>query len=347
MVISPRDRDRALVSIASYGDPAPIDLERRLASAWRLFVQSGAPRDPGWMAVDGALDLADKDKSKNTHSVSVVADIPPTASGIIILAGGVGSGRSFACARLLWRACRHLAEGRPGARAGRWLDAGIMGHAPSYPDRSGSETWPSIRARFVGVPLLVLDDVGASGSTAVADDRARELLEARNRSGSLTIVSTNISDARDHLRLFGARVLDRSELVHVTGASLRTRRLRPSEVPVPTRIREARDRVRAYEDLEPGHAINDSQGASQRVLEAWLRPDVSENEWTARLAEELRTADEQHAAVQAALARTVEHLARPLPDLEAERRAETERLRAAHRAKADRLLAVDTATEAR
>ena len=77
---------------------------------------------------------------------------------------------------------------------GRWADAPVLGMPGLWRDKgSTAKTWPELRASLLRPHLLVLDDLGASGSTAAAYDRARELLEARFRSSKLTVVTTNVA----------------------------------------------------------------------------------------------------------------------------------------------------------
>jgi hypothetical protein len=132
-------------------------------------------------------------------------------------------------------------------------------------------TWPELRRSLRRPRLLVLDDLGAEGSTSQAFDRARELLQLRYRDGKLTLVTTNVTAKARLSKLLGARVESRSRLEHVQGADLRTHQLRPPP-PEPTAVSLARRRVAAIEDLERAlrSPLLSAKGPAE-WLETWLR----------------------------------------------------------------------------
>ena len=336
------DQGRALLSMAYRGDPAPLDAERGLLRAWKLFEDSGAPANPGWAAAAHALgEAVNGMPQKPTDAMAVVAGIDIESSGIIVLTGGVGSGRSYACARLLWQACRRAAAGKS-ARAGRWIDAGTLGLHSNYRDKGDSRpTWPQVRDRWTSLHLAILDDLGAAGCTAVASERARELLEARHRAGKLTVVSTNLTDIADLQRELGGRCMDRSQIEPVRGESMRTGRLSARSRP-PNKVRHARNRVMAVEALEHGLRRGDDVSREVEILTAWLLPGCPDPR--AAMAHENAEADRQRRALAAIMAKASRDLAASRVEAYEKQAASMQALRDAHQAKAEKLLSdVDTA----
>lgn len=307
--MTPHDIGRALASMAHRGEPAPVDAERALASAWRLYTQSGVPKDPGWYAADHAL----RSQIQVTPAIRLLKDVETDAAGVLVLAGGVGSGRSYACARLLWRTCQLVARGKA-ARAGRWVSAGDLGQAPSFPDRGTDgmavETWPAQLRRHTKPHLLILDDLGAAGASQTALDRARKLLEDRFAAGRLTLVSTNVTEPDRVRQLLGARVHDRAEVQVIAGDSLRGHRLRPAPLR-PQRITQALARIAALEVLDAKLRQADDVTLELTILTPWLRGTADAATWQAALDDELSTADQQRAEYVAELATVVEALSRP------------------------------------
>ena len=237
------DRYRAVWHLAQVG--GHVDKARALSRAWALFAESGVPEDPGWHAAAHALG---EGQARATPAMDFARRLDMGHSGVAVWRGGVGSGRSYAGARLLWRQARLMSERSEGCM-GRWADAPVLGMPGLWRDKgSTAKTWPEMRASLLRPHLLVLDDLGASGSTAAAYDRARELLEARFRSSKLTVVTTNVATP-DLPKLLGGRVHSRAELHDVPGGDLRSHKL--EEAPrVPLAVRRARVAVSAHDALD-------------------------------------------------------------------------------------------------
>ena len=313
------DRARALASIANAGNPSPVDRARYLAAAWELYQAAGVPPEPGWSAAGHAI----KRQLTETPAMALAQRLDG-ANGVVILHGGTGNGRTYACCRIFWRRAVRVATGRD-HRAGVWLNAGEVGTM----DRGA---WMSLRkGRAMLTRLLCLDDAGAPGS--VSDwgrERIAELLEARHRLPGLTLVTTNLT-AKEFSAAYNARVMSRATWHNVAGADLRAGK--PREEPqIPPEVAYSLGRIDAARRLDAAVVSGRAMMAAEpiRVIEEWLRGDLDQPAWDARLADELRIADAQLGQVSAAMSALVTKMAAkmaPPPD-------PTPELREANRARA-------------
>jgi hypothetical protein len=304
-----------------------------LAEAWALYTGTGIPADPGWFA---AGDQLGERATVDTDALSKVRDLD-RARGLICLRGDVGSGRSYACARLLWRRARQVAAGR-GKIAGVWIDAGTIGERSEFRSKGDArDQWDPLRRRALEAEILVLDDVGAAGSEGWQIKRIVALLEARYRGArGLTLLSTNVARPAFALAV-GARLMDRMVWREVEGRSQRD----PSTPPtIPQAILDASTRVDVARELDRcARARAEASPQGLALARAWLRPPGdTDAAWAARIAAELREADEQAEAVRVRLSLVVEGLRVEADGERAEReRAEHARLRAQHAEKVERL----------
>lgn len=126
---------------------------------------------------------------------------------VLILAGGVGTGKSVAAAS--WAV----------ARSGAW----IYSRALVTPADWGDE-WRDLLERS----SLVIDDVGTEGESELKrgwSQRFDELIDARIANGRNTLITTNAADRKAFASIVGARVVDRlrehGKWVDCGGKSLR------------------------------------------------------------------------------------------------------------------------------
>ena len=332
MAMSQHNRARALQHLAQDGAPSPAEQARRLVSSWDVYTRSGVPAEPGWTAAAHALDGA----GQSTAAMSHVMGVDVAMSGTLVMLGGVGSGRSYACARLLWHLARSHAQGND-KRVGRWVDASSVGSPPLYRDKHTKvPTWAETLARLTRPSLLVLDDLGAAGSSSVQLDRCKELLEARHRSGKLTIVTSNAT-TDETPRLLGGRLGDRAQVVSLPGGTLRTRELAPAPV-TPWQVEDARRHLSALEHLDvlarqrPGHT------SALAVVETWLRPQgLQDAPWEASLSAQCETLDGLADELRGKLAACVERMT--VEGADAAERAREAQAKADHAAKVDLVMA--------
>lgn len=105
----------------------------------------------------------------------------------LVLAGGVGLGKTYAaCALLLG------------------LDVGMFGTAAELAGPDGLELLPRARR----TPLLVLDELGVEARTPIGDERIQGLLGDRYAHERRTIVTTNL-DLPAFRSRYGDRLVDR------------------------------------------------------------------------------------------------------------------------------------------
>lgn len=328
------DRYRAVWHIAQVD--GHVEKSRALSRAWALFTESGVPEDPGWYAAAHALG---EGQARATPAMDFARRLDMGHSGVAVWRGGVGSGRSYAGARLLWRQARLMSERSEGCM-GRWADAPVLGMPGLWRDKgSTAKTWPELRASLLRPHLLVLDDLGASGSTAAAYDRARELLEARFRSSKLTVVTTNVATT-DLPKLLGGRVHSRAELHDVPGGDLRSHKL--EEAPsVPLAIRRARVTVSAHEALDAASRGREDGDRACAALEATMDTDEG---WEQRLRDTHAMLAERGRELEARLSECLTRMSGDEYTSEAERKRlerEDARLRREHGLKLDRLRAAN------
>ena len=322
-----RDRIRALASLAYGGDPSPVETERRKADAWRLYTATGIPAEPGYRAVSDWYTGT----TEATPALEVAKALRGRqGQGLAVLEGTVGSGRTYACCRVLWQLAARAATRSGAGTVGLWLDAGSVGMA-SY------QEWGTRRMRLLAAGTLIVDDLGAAGSSSRhGTERLSELLEARSRARGLTIITTNI-DQDAFVRLYGERLRDRVQGTsgwHHIPPSPSKREPGREAASVPAAVRNAAKLAAAAAAVDEASrvaVISDACTAALPVVEAWLRPpDMNDARWSVLLRDELDMAAQQRAQFRAAMQGLVDTLARCQEDSDA---GEHKRLVSAHEAR--------------
>lgn len=324
MNVEGRGRARVLDSLARIGDPSPSESARRLRRAWRLFVESGVPQDPGWHAAAHALDdtTAEAKATKGTdamaHAGRLLRDVHKLA-GVLVWSGGVGSGRSYAAARLLWSLARRCARGLD-VPMGRWVNGPDLGVLDRWVDRgSGARSWPTVRAALLRPQLLIIDDMGAEGSTKDAYERARDLAQLRQSKGTLTIITTNVRSPGKLADLLGGRVHSRAQIDQVSGGDLRTHKLEQAP-PVPALVQRAHRCLSAADALDEclrAKRWGDRGEAVSKHVEGWLSAGVEPKAWGAKMQAHAALLERRGTELDAALSSAVERLlARANPEPE-------------------------------
>ena len=120
----------------------------------------------------------------------------------LVLAGDVGTGKSYlACALLR----RRLERGQPG----RFVSvADLMDELKARFGDGAAEQSEAYFDRLASEPLLVLDDVGAEHNTEWSAQRVAALIDRRYRSEAPTIITTNLTHQELAVR-YGKRLADR------------------------------------------------------------------------------------------------------------------------------------------
>lgn len=191
-----------------------VDEMRRVEAARDLYhVRMGAIRASGIALAEGDDEKIARDEIRDSVAVRAVrkwCEMTPPPRPILIFAGALGVGKSFACGlaiALMGRGKSILSLALP-----RMI-------APYRDERDAGGGYGLVHSSFV-----VLEDVGTrSAQDARWQDAFAEFVELR-RAGKRTIITCNMP-RRDLDRFWGARIADRmrqsAHVIEVGGESLR------------------------------------------------------------------------------------------------------------------------------
>lgn len=257
MTAETQGQDLAIVLMGFAEQHERVPRWRQVARRWADLEASSIPRRALLVTVSGNVE---RDDAIGWADHWVDEKCP----GLLVFSGPVGTGKTVAAA---WYASRTKA---------RWLTAAMMGLAS--PARAHA-----MLEDLLEVPALVIDDIGAQGTTAPqAVERIATLIAGRHAAMRPTVITTNF-DEKDFA--------ERYDGVASSGQSRLFDRVREDGAWVPV-VRTSR----RTEDLDLSRLKVDTAREAVSLLlhaEAVSRGDAADEAKLARLQEVLEVTDEQ------------------------------------------------------
>ena len=170
------------------------------------------------------LRLAFDVEPKDTDAVKAVREFLTTDMGILVLLGGVGTGKTTAAVWGMSQLATADDAGRYGTVSARFITAPRLADASGYDDAARE-----LRSDLERTGLLIIDDLGTEYGDAKGffASKFSSLIDTRFSSVRKTLVTTNL-DAKGFALAYGDRVVDRvresGRFYAVSGKSMRTRR---------------------------------------------------------------------------------------------------------------------------